>query len=41
MDIDCQVGVRCHRHNPSKKLEYDWVLEFDIRGLFDNIDMNC
>jgi retron-type reverse transcriptase len=30
-------GAGCYRRN-TRCWQYDWVLEFDIKGLFDNID---
>jgi hypothetical protein len=31
-----QVGASSHRGHPQTLLVDDWVLEFDIRGLFDH-----
>ncbi|MET4324046.1 reverse transcriptase domain-containing protein [Bradyrhizobium sp. RT5a] len=33
-----KIGSRCYRRHAQAVLEYDWILEFDIKGLFDNSD---
>ena len=32
------LGARCDYYGEQRAGEYDWVVEFDIKGLFDNID---
>lgn len=32
------LSARCDCHGAAAKLGYDWVVEFDIKGLFDRID---